>query len=179
MKSRTLTCITGMTLFIALATPGPAIPVPSASAPIATVSPTSLTFSTQPIGTRSTAKIVTLKNTGTAILNITRIAITGPNNRDFVQTHTCGSSLAVGASCTIRVKFKPTALGTRTAALSIADNAAGSPQKVALRGTGVAPSCIPIGGACFGPGPLKCCPAPFPHHSFCSNQTGFGVCLMN
>lgn len=145
MKSRTLICVTGMMLFIALTTPGPAIPVPDASAPIATVSPTSLTFSTQTIGTRSTAKIVTLTNTGTAILSITQIAITGPNVRDFAKTHTCGSSLAVGASCTIRVKFKPTALGTRSAALSIADNAVGSPQKVALRGTGVAPSCIPIG----------------------------------
>ncbi len=39
--------------------------------------------------------------------------------------------------------------------------------------------CIPIGGACFGPGPLKCCPAPFPHHSFCSSSTGWGVCLIN
>jgi hypothetical protein len=40
MKSRTLTCVTGMMLFIALTTPGPAIPVPDASAPIATGSPT-------------------------------------------------------------------------------------------------------------------------------------------
>ena len=42
-----------------------------------------------------------------------------------------------------------------------------------------APSCIPIGESCYGPGPLKCCPAPFPHHSFCSSSTGFGTCLMN
>jgi len=42
-----------------------------------------------------------------------------------------------------------------------------------------APKCIPIGGSCYGPGPLKCCPAPFPHHSFCSNPNGFGTCLMN
>ena len=42
-----------------------------------------------------------------------------------------------------------------------------------------APTCIPIGGSCFGPGPLKCCSAPFPHHSFCSSSTGFGVCLIN
>jgi len=42
-----------------------------------------------------------------------------------------------------------------------------------------APGCIPIGESCYGPGPLKCCPAPFPHHSFCSSSTGFGVCLIN
>jgi hypothetical protein len=38
-------------------------------------------------------------------------------------------------------------------------------------------NCIPFGGECFGPGPNRCCPAPFPHHSFCSNPTGFGTCI--
>jgi hypothetical protein len=40
------------------------------------------------------------------------------------------------------------------------------------------PTCIPIGERC-GPGLPRCCAAPFPHHSFCSNPTGFGVCLIN
>ena len=39
------------------------------------------------------------------------------------------------------------------------------------------PKCIPLGDPCFGPGPLRCCPAPFPHHSFCSSGTGWGRCL--
>src|SRR6266704_202789 len=72
------------------------------SGPNATLSPTSLTFSTQAIGTTSAAKTVTLKNTGTAILTISSsMAITGINAGVFAQTHTCGSSLAVGASCKI------------------------------------------------------------------------------
>ncbi len=41
-----------------------------------------------------------------------------------------------------------------------------------------APSCTPLGETC-GLGLPRCCAAPFPHHSFCSNPTGFGVCLMN
>jgi len=40
-----------------------------------------------------------------------------------------------------------------------------------------APSCTPFRGTC-GPGLPKCCPAPFPHHSICSSQTGFGTCLI-
>src|SRR5205814_1447237 len=60
------------------------------SGPNATLSSTSLTFSTQAIGTTSAAKTVTLKNTGTAILTISSIAITGTNAGDFAQTHTCG-----------------------------------------------------------------------------------------
>jgi len=114
------------------------------SGPNATLSPTSLTFSTQAIGTTSAAKPVTLKNTGTASLTISSIAITGINAGDFAQTHTCGSLLAAGASCKISVKFKPTMSGTRTAALSIRDNAAGSPQKVTLSGIGTAAKLSPI-----------------------------------
>jgi len=49
---------------------------------------------------------------------------------------------------------------------------------VTLIGTCVGPGCIPIGGACFGPS-HNCCPAPFPHHSFCSNPTGEGTCIEN
>lgn len=40
-------------------------------------------------------------------------------------------------------------------------------------------SCIPLGRPCYGPGPTHCCPAPFPHHSFCSSRTGWGRCYMN
>jgi hypothetical protein len=36
--------------------------------------------------------------------------------------------------------------------------------------------CTPFGGRC-GPGLPPCCPAPFPHHSFCSSKYGFGRCL--
>ena len=122
-----------------LALSGPAI-----SGPNATLSPTSLTFPTQAIGTTSAAKTVTLKNTGTAILTISSIAITGTNAGNFAQTHTCGSSLAAGASCGISVTFRPTASGTRTAAVSISDNAAGSPQKVTLSGIGTTAKLSPV-----------------------------------
>jgi hypothetical protein len=141
--------------------------------------PASVSFGSITIGTTSSPRTVILTNVGTTTLRITGIGKSGANAADYTQTHTCGTTLAKGASCSISVTFKPSASGTRIAALSISDSAAGSPQKVPLSGTGVAPSCIPIGHQCFGPGTPKCCPAPFPHHSFCSSQTGFGVCLMN
>ena len=144
----------------------------SGIATIAKLSPTSLNFGFVTIGTTSPAKTVTLTNVGTTTLTITGITITGSNAGDFSQTHTCGSSLAAGASCSISVTFKPTAYGLRTAALSISDNAAGSPQTVALTG-----GCIPQGGACFGPAGNHCCLAPRGHHSFCSNPTGWGTCV--
>jgi hypothetical protein len=107
------------------------------SATTVSVSPTSLTFSTQAIGTVSAGKIVTLKNTGTMTLTIDSIAVVGINRGDFlISAMTCGASLAAGASCTVRVKFEPTASGTRSAVLRFTDDAAGSPQNVSLHGLG-------------------------------------------
>jgi hypothetical protein len=143
------------------------------------LSPTSVSFGSITIGATSSPHTVTLTNVGTTTLSITGFAKTGANPADFAQAHSCGTTLAKGASCIVNVTFKPTASGTRTAALSISDSASGSPQKVPLSGTGVAGSCIPTGHPCFGPGLPHCCRAPFPHHSFCSSQTGWGVCLMN
>ncbi|PYU92635.1 MAG: hypothetical protein DMG25_11625 [Acidobacteria bacterium] len=110
------------------------------STPVASLSPTSLAFGNQTVGTTSAAKVVTLSNTGSAALSITSIAVAGTNVGDFTQTHTCLSSLAAGARCTISVTFKPAATGTRSARVSVTDNASGSPQAVVLSGSGVSSS---------------------------------------
>jgi hypothetical protein len=102
------------------------------SAPQVSLSSASLTFLAQLVGTSSSAQSVTLSNTGNAALSITGITASG----DFSQTNTCGSNVAAGASCTLSVTFKPTATGTRTGVVTITDNAVGSPQTVALTGTG-------------------------------------------
>jgi len=112
--------------------------VPPPLAPTVTLSPTSLTFSSQIVGTMSSAQAVTLTNSGTAPLSITSISIAGTNSADFAETSTCGSSVAVGANCSISVTFTPSAAGSRTGSVSISDNAANTPQTVSLTGTGQA-----------------------------------------
>jgi len=107
-------------------------------APVVSLSPTSLTFSSQKVGTSSPAQNVTLTNTGTSILSITSIGLTGTNSGDFAQTNTCASSVISGGNCSINATFTPTAAGSRSASISITDNASGSPQTVNLSGTGVA-----------------------------------------
>jgi len=109
------------------------------TASVVSLSPTSLAFGNQPVGTPSTAQSLTLSNTGSAALSITSVALTGTNAGDFAQTNTCGSSVAASANCTISVTFTPSARGSRTASVSITDNASGSPQTVNLSGTGTAP----------------------------------------
>ena len=108
-------------------------------APVVSLTPTSLTFASQSAGTSSAAQTITLANTGTGTLTLTTIAITGTNTGDFAQTNNCGTSVAVGAHCSINVTFKPTTAGTRSASVSLTDNAPGSPQTAALTGTGLAP----------------------------------------
>lgn len=111
----------------------------SGTAPAVTLSPGSLVFANQSVGTTSASSIVTLTNSGNATLTLSGISITGTNSGDFAQTNNCGASLAAGISCTLNVTFTPTASGARQASVSVSDNAAGSPQTVSLTGTGTAP----------------------------------------
>ena len=74
----------------------------------------------------------TLTNSGSAVLQIGGISASG----NFSQTNTCPATLAGGSVCTITVTFAPSVAGTVTGALTIADNAPGSPQTVNLNGTG-------------------------------------------
>jgi hypothetical protein len=108
------------------------------TAPVVTLSPTSLTFPAQTVGTSSSPQTVTLTNTGSATLSITKITISG----DFSQTNTCGSEVAAGGSCTIKVTFKPKAPGTRTGVLTFTDNASPATQTVKLTGTGTSKSVV-------------------------------------
>jgi len=102
-------------------------------APVASLSLTSLSFSSQLVNTSSGSKQVTLSNSGDVSLNISGISING----DFTETNNCPSSLAKGANCNINVTFTPVSSGSRTGLLSISDDSlGGGPQTVNLSGTG-------------------------------------------
>jgi hypothetical protein len=115
----------------------------TALVPVVQLTPTSLTFASLAVGSTSAAQTVTLKNTGTAALSLTSITIAGTNPGDFAQTNNCTSTLAINASCTVNVTFKPTATGTRSGSLRFTDNASGSPQSVSLTGSGTGPMASP------------------------------------
>ncbi len=101
--------------------------------PAVTLSATSLTFPSENVGTASVVQPVTITNSGTATLSLTGITVSG----DFSISNPCGTSLAVGAMCTVNVTFKPTAIGSRTGAVTITDNATTGTQTVSLGGTGL------------------------------------------
>ncbi len=94
--------------------------------------PDHLSFKPEAINSSSKPTKFVLKNTGSAVLQIEGVSITG----DFSQTNDCGSTLAAETDCTFNVTFTPTASGTRTGTLTITHNATGSPHNVSLTGTG-------------------------------------------
>jgi hypothetical protein len=117
------------------------------SVPTVTVSPSSVAFPDQTVGTTGSAQNVTMSNTGTVALSITSIVLSGANSGDFAQTNTCGSSLAAGANCTVSVTFTPSATGSRSTSLTITDNASPATQTVSLSGNGTSGPTVTVSPA--------------------------------
>lgn len=103
-------------------------------APIVGLSATAVAFGNQTVGTTSSARALTLTNSGSAALTMSSAQASLPFT---VASTTCGSSLAAGASCVVQLSFTPTALGAASGSWTLTSDAAGSPHSVALSGTGV------------------------------------------
>ncbi len=97
-------------------------------------SPTTLSFGDVASGSTSSAQTVTVSNPGSSAASVSSVSVTGA----FSQTNTCGTSIPAGGTCTVSVKFAPTATGSASGNLSVASSAPGSPLTVALSGTGTA-----------------------------------------
>lgn len=110
----------------------------SGGLPTATLSPSSDSFGTVSVGTTSSAKVSTLTNNSSFLLQVKSITITGADPGDYAETNTCpvGGTLAAKATCTISVTFTPTATGTRTATVSETDNTSVGSHTITLTGTG-------------------------------------------
>jgi hypothetical protein len=92
-------------------------------------------FGTVKVGKAGKAKAFTIKNTGTANLTGLKIARKGTHAKDFIVTAPLKTTLAPGASTTFKVTFKPTAAGTRKAAIQIKNNDANeNPFDIILTG---------------------------------------------
>jgi uncharacterized repeat protein (TIGR03803 family) len=119
--------------------------------PAATLSPASVAFGDEEINTPSAVKKVKVTSSGTTNLSMPGITIAGANAADFSQTNRCtAASYAPGATCTIFLKFTPSLLAAESATLTVTDNAANSPQTVALTGTGVMPVVLSPTSLSFG-----------------------------
>ena len=105
-----------------------------------TVSPTTLTFSGQPLQTISNPQTATVTNTGSTSLTVSNVSIAG----DFLETDNCGNVIAANGTCQISVTFDPSTSGTRTGTLTVSGNIAGGQEAVSLSGTGTTQSAIVV-----------------------------------
>lgn len=110
--------------------------------------PSALDFGTVEVATDSPEQTVTITNDGQNPADVTGVSLVGPTglataDYTIVNDGCTGDSLNPVAtstdSCDIRVKFNPTANGTRAAKLVISHTALNNPLSVALSGIGGAP----------------------------------------
>jgi len=115
--------------------------------PLVTVTPGSIAFGGQLVGTVSAAHFYKVTNVGTAGLVVTGATVSGKNPGDFrVHTGCAGAPVPPGGTCTVAVRFAPSSTSLRTAAISVSDNAPLSPQGVPVTGFGGGPDAwTPVG----------------------------------
>lgn len=106
-----------------------------ARGPVVTVSG-GVFFGEQQPGSESGERTIRVQNNGAPRLRLGAATVSGANASEFrVSSDGCnGRNLAIGASCTIGVRFAPSALGPRAATVSIPSNGAGAPHAVPLSG---------------------------------------------
>jgi hypothetical protein len=114
--------------------------------PGVSVAPSTINFAPQLVGTSSSPVNVNVTNTGAGLLAINTISLSGTNAMDFKVTDNCSGNINPNASCTIQAMFDPATIGSKTALLTLTDNAPGGPQSVAVSGPAVDFSIQPATG---------------------------------
>ena len=106
-----------------------------------TLSPNTLVFPSQKVGTISDPQVITVTNTGTSALNVSVAGfIDGLYSTSFYAIDGCPgtkSTLPVGGSCKVLISFKPTQVGTASTALLVTASAGTNAKNYRLDLSGV------------------------------------------
>lgn len=101
-------------------------------------------FGNVDVAAGTNANTFTIQNTGASILNLTGgpiVSITGTHAADFTVTANPVASIAGSGSTTFTITFNPSAIGLRTATVSIANNDSDeNPYNFDIQGTGITTS---------------------------------------
>ncbi|MBI1191748.1 MAG: choice-of-anchor D domain-containing protein [Bacteroidetes bacterium] len=109
-------------------------------------------FGSTAVASGTVVRTFTIQNTGTGSLGLTGtspyVAISGTHAADFSVTAIPSNAIAASSSTTFQITFDPSAAGTRSAALSIAnDDADENPYNFSIQGTGNAPEMNVVGNS--------------------------------
>ncbi len=109
----------------------------TATAPSAVqLTPTSLVFPSTSLSSISPPQNLVLQNTGGSTITIQSVTLVGT---DFqLPLNTCSASLAPSTSCTLSVTFSPSAIGARSATVTVVDSL--GTQTAALSGIATSPA---------------------------------------
>ncbi len=109
----------------------------SGSGTVIGVSPSSLSFGSQKVGTKSAPQVVTAVNHGGTQMLFEGINIGGKDRKDFSETDNCtGRFIPPGGACQVSVTFAPTKTGARSGSLFLVAQGTVSPQAIPLTGKG-------------------------------------------
>ncbi|MCX5770575.1 MAG: choice-of-anchor D domain-containing protein [Candidatus Hydrogenedentes bacterium] len=117
---------------------------PPGQSPAISVTPTTGAFGKVAVGSSSTAHTVTITNTGTAVLSVSGVAITGAQATSFTTNASQTYTIQPAAKATFTVTFAPKAAGVASAALEISSNAPTAKVSVPLTGEGTTPTTGPV-----------------------------------
>jgi hypothetical protein len=100
------------------------------------LSPTTIAFGDQTVGTTSGPQTVTLTNNSGGALTISSIVGSGDFTAAPAGATPCGATVAAAATCTFSVTFTPNVKGALAGVATVSDSAPLSPSLVKLTGTG-------------------------------------------
>ena len=103
-------------------------------APVAQLTPESLSFANTVIGSSSIAQSLTLSNIGVGTLNVTGV---GSDNAEFSVSTGC-AAIPAGGSCDLSIVFTPAATGARSALITVTHNGTGGASSASVTGSGSA-----------------------------------------
>jgi hypothetical protein len=121
--------------------------VTASSGQAITISPTSVAFGTVPDTNPPVNRNVTLTNSGSGTIAISSIHLAN-GAIFFISANSCGTSLAMGASCVVTITFDPSLDLSGSDTLVISDSVPGSPQNVPISGTSKVPKDPPCNPVC-------------------------------
>ncbi|HWA95577.1 MAG TPA: choice-of-anchor D domain-containing protein [Terracidiphilus sp.] len=113
------------------------------------VSPTAISFATQPLSVASATQTLTIQNSGGSTASNIGFQISGPLNSSFaISSTTCGATLASGTSCVAKIVFIPQVAGANSATLTVSSSTIGVlAVQVPLSGIGHADAGINVSPA--------------------------------
>jgi hypothetical protein len=90
-------------------------------------------------GSTNATRTFTVYNTGSGVLSLGSVIISGVNASEFTLTSSPSVTVASGSSTSFTITFNPTAAGTRAATITLSNNDTDeNPYDFSIQGTGVA-----------------------------------------